>query len=129
LKLGVVVKALLHMVEAWFYGLGNFVYAPSLVVWSKLFAYSVGLDFQSKHFYLWLRFGFMVQALLLMVEVWSYGSSTFVYGRSLVVWSTQFFLCSSLVINISNLYHALIISNYLKTKDARSPSSSLFMHL
>jgi hypothetical protein len=71
----------------------------------------------------------MVQALSFIVEAWSYGASNFVYGRSLVVWSKQFFLCSSLVINISNLYHALIISNYLKTKDALSPSSALFMHL
>jgi len=64
-----------------------------------------------------------------MVEAWSYGPNTFVYGQSLVMWSKQFFLRSSLVLNILKNLHALIISNYLKIEDVLSPSSSLFMHL
>jgi len=55
------ILAFLLMVEAWFYGLGNFVYVPSLVVWSKLFC-------------LWCRLGLMIQAL------WFYGPSTFTYS-------------------------------------------------
>jgi hypothetical protein len=54
----------------------------------------------------------MVQALLLMVEAWSYSSNTFIYGPSLVIWSEKKFLCSSLVLNALDLSHALINSNY-----------------
>jgi hypothetical protein len=62
----------------------------------------------------------MIQAFLLMVDVWFYGmveawsysSNTFIYGPSLVIWSQQFFLCSSLVLNALDLSHALINSNY-----------------
>jgi hypothetical protein len=71
----------------------------------------------------------MIHAFLLIVEVWFYGPSTFVYGPSLIVWSKQCFLCSSLVLNTLNLFHALTMSNYLKIKDVLSPSFSLFMHL
>jgi hypothetical protein len=54
----------------------------------------------------------MVQALLLMVEAWSYNSNTFIYGPSLVIWSEQFFLYWSLILNALDLAHALINSNY-----------------
>jgi hypothetical protein len=54
----------------------------------------------------------MIQTLLLIVEAWSYSSNTFIYGSSLVIWSEQFFLCLSLVLDALDLSHALINSNY-----------------
>ncbi len=100
-RLGLMIQTFLLMVEAWFYGPITFAYGWSLVLWLKNilfmveawshgscnFVYGLGLDSWSKHFCLWLRFGFMVQALLHMVEIWSYGSNTLTYNWDLVLWS------------------------------------------